>query len=70
MTYHVFIDNLFSSPDLFRYLWQMGIGATSTCRIHSGIYEGLAKMKSDGSGKTLRWGSLTTVPTADNIESI
>ena len=70
MTYHIFIDNLFSSPDIFRYLRKMGIGATGTCRNHSGIYEGLAKMKSNVSGKTLPWGSLTTVPSADNIVSI
>jgi hypothetical protein len=31
-TYHVFTDNLFSSPQLFRHLRQLGIGATGTTR--------------------------------------
>ncbi|POR30845.1 Uncharacterized protein TPAR_08914, partial [Tolypocladium paradoxum] len=37
-TYHVFMDNLFSSPALFLALRKLGIGATGTARINSGLY--------------------------------
>ncbi|KAF6518360.1 hypothetical protein HZS61_002438 [Fusarium oxysporum f. sp. conglutinans] len=44
-TYHVFVDNLFSSPDLFRSLRQHGHGATGTARSNCGIYNGLVEAK-------------------------
>jgi hypothetical protein len=37
-TYHVYIDNPFSPPDLFLALRQLGIGATGTYGTHSGLY--------------------------------
>jgi hypothetical protein len=36
-TYHVFLDNLFSSPDLFIVLREMKVGVTGTYRTDSGI---------------------------------
>ena len=42
-TYHVFVDNLFSSPDLFRSLRQHGHGATGIARSNCGIYNGLKR---------------------------
>ena len=36
--YHVFLDNLFSSTDLFRALRLRGWGATGTARANSGLY--------------------------------
>jgi hypothetical protein len=36
-THHVFTDNLFSSPQLFRLLQQLGHGATGTARPNCGI---------------------------------
>ena len=35
--YHIFIDNLFSSPNLFRALREAGHGATGTARPNCGI---------------------------------
>jgi hypothetical protein len=44
-TYHVFVDNLFSSPPLFRNLRKQGYGATGTARTDSGIHEELVSDK-------------------------
>ncbi|KAJ3453257.1 hypothetical protein MRS44_017504 [Fusarium solani] len=46
-TYHVFVDNLFSSPPLFRNLRKQGYGATGTARTNSGIHEELVRDKND-----------------------
>uniref|UniRef100_A0A8H7K3B7 PiggyBac transposable element-derived protein domain-containing protein n=1 Tax=Bionectria ochroleuca TaxID=29856 RepID=A0A8H7K3B7_BIOOC len=66
--YHVFLDNLFSSPDLFTVLRTLNIGATGTCRINSGIFKGLVQLKkADTNGKLhWHWGQIETVPTPDN----
>ncbi|KFA54513.1 hypothetical protein S40293_08946 [Stachybotrys chartarum IBT 40293] len=37
-TYYVFLNNLFSSPDLFKALRILGIRATGTCRTNCGLY--------------------------------
>src|SRR4029450_4176008 len=52
-TYHVFVDNLFSSPPLFRNLRKQGYGATGTARTNSGISEELVRDKNDD-GKVKR----------------
>jgi hypothetical protein len=66
--YHVFLDNLFSSPDLFRVLRVLNTGATGTCRVNSGIFKGLVQLKkADTDGKLgWSWGQIETVPTTDN----
>ncbi|KAI8710682.1 hypothetical protein NCS52_01549000 [Fusarium sp. LHS14.1] len=67
-TYHVFVDNLFSSPDLFRSLRQHGHGATGTARPNCGIYKGLADAKkADKAGKSgFQFNEIKVIPTADN----
>ncbi|CAG9950100.1 unnamed protein product [Clonostachys rosea f. rosea IK726] len=66
--YHVFLDNLFSSPDLFTVLRALNIGATGTCRINSGIFNRLVQLKkADTNGKLpWHWGQIETVPTPNN----
>jgi hypothetical protein len=68
LTYHVFVDNLFSSPDLFRSLRQHGHGVTGTARPHFGIYNGLADTKkADKAGKSgFQFNEIKVIPTADN----
>ncbi|EGU72497.1 hypothetical protein FOXB_16993 [Fusarium oxysporum f. sp. conglutinans Fo5176] len=46
-SYHVFLDNLFSSSNLFRRLRQLGHGATGTLRRNCGLYRLLVKLKAD-----------------------
>ena len=46
-TYHVFMDNLFTSPPLFATLRQQGIAATGTCRAKAGIFEPFIQAKKD-----------------------
>jgi hypothetical protein len=67
-TYHVFVDNLFSSPDLLRSLRQHGHGATGTARPNCGIYKGLADAKTaDKAGKSgFEFNEIRVVPTPDN----
>ncbi|RKK76943.1 hypothetical protein BFJ71_g16847 [Fusarium oxysporum] len=66
-TYHVFVDNLFSSPDLFRSLRQHGHGATGT-RSKCGIYNGLVEAKkADKAGKSgFQFNEIKVIPTANN----
>ncbi|KAJ3455309.1 hypothetical protein MRS44_013909 [Fusarium solani] len=68
LIYHVFVDNLFSSPDLFRSLRQHGHGATGTARPRCGIYKGLVEAKKgDQAGKSgFQFNEIKVIPTADN----
>ncbi|EMT73705.1 PiggyBac transposable element-derived protein 2, partial [Fusarium odoratissimum] len=52
-TYHVFVDNLFSSTPLFRNLRKQGYEATGTARTNSGIHKELVRDKNDD-GKAKR----------------
>lgn len=63
--YHVYLDNLFSSPDLFKKLYEMDIAASGTARVNCGIHEDLvqAKKKPDASRP---WGWSLQVPTECN----
>lgn len=47
-THHVFTDNLFSSPQLFRLLRQLGYGATGTARPNCGITTEMKHIKETG----------------------
>ena len=66
-SYHVFVDNLFSTPKLFAALRRQQIGATGTCRINSGIHKDLVIWKrQDNAGKLDRdWGWIQNIPTPD-----
>ncbi|KJZ68196.1 hypothetical protein HIM_11540 [Hirsutella minnesotensis 3608] len=65
-TYHVFFDNLFSSPNLLKALRQLGIGATGTARINCGFYQPFVEAKkADTKGDCWSWGTLKTAPTPD-----
>ncbi|KAJ0127350.1 hypothetical protein HZ326_29546 [Fusarium oxysporum f. sp. albedinis] len=67
-TYHVFVDNLFSLPDLFRSFRQHGHGATGTARSNCGIYNGLVEAKkADKAGKSgFQFNEIKVIPTANN----
>ncbi|EGU75036.1 hypothetical protein FOXB_14453, partial [Fusarium oxysporum f. sp. conglutinans Fo5176] len=67
--YHVFLDNLFSSPNLFRRLRQLGHGATGTARQNCGFHEPLVKLKKvdNTAAADLEFNYLTAVPTKDNL---
>jgi hypothetical protein len=66
-TVHVIVDNLFSSPNLFRALRILGAGATGTCRTNCGLYKALIAIKTlDRKGQLLwPWGHLDSHPTSD-----
>ncbi|KAI8680763.1 hypothetical protein NCS56_00482300 [Fusarium sp. Ph1] len=67
-TYHVFVDNLFSSADLFRSLRMHGHGATGTARANSGINEELVHdLRGDKRlGTSYDFNQVKVIPTADN----
>jgi hypothetical protein len=67
-TYHVFVDNLFSSSDLFRSLRKHGHGATGTARPNCGIHKELQQdKKADGGAKTsYEFNQVKVIPTPDN----
>ncbi|KAK1993604.1 hypothetical protein LX36DRAFT_684178 [Colletotrichum falcatum] len=58
--YHVYLDNLFSSPRLFRALRQQGVGASGTYQKDSGINQTLVAEKvTEGQG--IQWGKIHRV---------
>ncbi|KFA53536.1 hypothetical protein S40293_09877 [Stachybotrys chartarum IBT 40293] len=64
--YHIFLDNLFSSPHLFRALRQQGIAATGTARVNCGIYEPFVVAKQeDRAGKSWAFNTINAVPTPE-----
>lgn len=67
-TYHVFLDNLFSSCNLFRSLRQHGHGATGTARVNCGIYKPFVKLKAadNTAAADLKFNEIRVVPTEDN----
>ncbi|KAJ3498250.1 hypothetical protein NLG97_g1279 [Lecanicillium saksenae] len=67
-TYHVFLDNLFSSPSLFLALRHQNIGATGTCRTNSGIFKGFIEAKKDDTRGVNLWhhNEVRTVPTPNH----
>ncbi|EXK25671.1 hypothetical protein FOMG_17678 [Fusarium oxysporum f. sp. melonis 26406] len=67
-TYHVFTDNLFSSPQLFRLLRQLGHGATGTARPNCGITTEMKHIKETGKapdGTPLVYNEVYLIPTQD-----
>ena len=61
--YHVYIDNLFTSNNLFLYFRSLGFGATGTCRSSSGVISDLAEMKKQEKAKDqMEWGALKSFP--------
>jgi hypothetical protein len=67
-SYHVFLDNLFSSPTLFLALRQRGYAATGTARTNCGFYKPFVELKArDKSGKSgLQFNELHAAATQDN----
>ncbi|PNP51514.1 hypothetical protein FNYG_15891 [Fusarium nygamai] len=66
--YHVFTDNLFSSPQLFRLLRQLGFGATGTARPNCGISTEMKKIKETGKapdGTPLKYNEVIFIPMPD-----
>lgn len=67
LKYHLFLDNLFPSPPLFKTLrLDLGVAATGTCRITSGIHEDLIKLKKT-KAKGKPWGFELEIPTEDEL---
>ena len=64
--YHVFLDNLFSSPNLFVILRESGIGASGTARANSGIFKELVEEKKHPD-PSKPWGWIRAVPTQDGL---
>ncbi|KFA70400.1 hypothetical protein S40285_09092 [Stachybotrys chlorohalonatus IBT 40285] len=66
-SYHVFLDNPFSSSKLFTALRDEGHGATGTARINCGIFKQLVEAKiRDNKGQCWRWNELRAYATVDN----
>ncbi|SCO87597.1 uncharacterized protein FRV6_11724 [Fusarium oxysporum] len=71
-TYHIFTDNLFSSPNLFRALREAGYGATGTARPNCGISKLLKKAKESdksGNGATFQYNEVRVIFTIDGLVS-
>ncbi|KAF4963096.1 hypothetical protein FSARC_8869 [Fusarium sarcochroum] len=71
-TYHVFTDNLFSSPNLFRALREAGYGATGTARPNCGISTKLKKAKEgdkSGKGPAFQYNEVRVIFTVDSLIS-
>jgi hypothetical protein len=67
-THHVFTDNLFSSPQLFRLLRQLGHGATGTARPNCGITTEMKHIKETGKapdGIALQYNEVYLIPIQD-----
>ncbi|EXL65980.1 hypothetical protein FOPG_17827 [Fusarium oxysporum f. sp. conglutinans race 2 54008] len=66
--YHVFVDNLFSTPPLFRELRDHGYGATGTARPNCGIHKDLKRDKAlDKLGRCdYAFNEVRAIPTRDN----
>ncbi|KZL88088.1 hypothetical protein CI238_13585, partial [Colletotrichum incanum] len=63
-TYHVFLDNLFSSIRLFSALRKQQVGASGTCRKDSGI-DKILVIEKETEGQGIPWGKIHCIPTLD-----
>lgn len=69
-TYHVFFDNLFTTPQLLLALRKRGIAATGTARLNSGLYAPFVVAKTaDNKGQLKNWkfNELRAVPMVDDL---
>ncbi|KAJ0126255.1 Uncharacterized protein HZ326_30637 [Fusarium oxysporum f. sp. albedinis] len=68
-TYHVFTGDLFSSPNLFRALREVGYGATGTARPNCGIRKELKEAKERNKAwksSSLQCNEVSAIPIRDN----
>jgi hypothetical protein len=70
-TYHVYVDNLFTSPQLFEHLRKMNIASTGTCRISSGVVQELVDLKKEREKgpNAMPWGETHAFPTESGLVS-
>jgi hypothetical protein len=68
-TYHVYVDNLFTSPKLFEHLRSMNMAATGTCRLTSGVVQELVDLKKtrEKGKNAMPWGTTYAFPTESNL---
>lgn len=68
-TYHVYLDNLFTSPQLLEYLQKRGIAATGICRVTSEVVQELVDLKKtrEKGPNAMPWGELHAFPTTSNL---
>jgi hypothetical protein len=68
-TYHVFMDNLFSSPNLFRALREAGHGATGIARPNCGSTKELklAKGRDKAGASGFKYNEVKSIPTIDDL---
>jgi hypothetical protein len=69
-SYHVYLDNLFTSTQLLEYLRSQGFAATGTCRTSSGVHEDIVKLKKtrEKGANAMPWGTTVTIPTeSENV---
>jgi hypothetical protein len=65
--YHVYLDNLFVSDRLLRFLRSKNYGATGTCRTNSGVIKELVQNKqADKKKDSIPWGTLHPIPNEEN----
>ena len=66
--YVVYLDNLFTSLPLLKYLRSRGWGATGTARTNSGILKEYVDLKAmDKKRDQMPWGILYHAPIEDNL---
>ena len=66
--YIVYLDNLFTSLPLLKYLRNKGWGATRTARTNSGILKEYVDLKAaDKKSDQIPWGTLYHAPIEDNL---
>jgi hypothetical protein len=58
-SYHIYIDNLFTSTKLLKLLQKRGFAAIGTCRTNAGVLSELVELKKKDKGKgEMPWGTL------------
>lgn len=67
-TYHVYLNNLFTSNELFKYLQKEEFAATSTCKITSGVIKDIVTLKKtrEKGPNTMSWGTTVAILTESN----
>ena len=57
LQYGVYLDNLFTSTPLLKYLYEQGYGATGKARMNAGIHVDLVEKKKSDKNDIIKWGS-------------